>query len=84
MNNIRQVEQTDWPAVWSIIKFADQKGHRHIYEWGNCVPLNVTEQADNVIFFEYTIITNDKISFHCNWVTAKKINRVSPQYLAAG
>jgi len=50
MHNIRKVKETDWPAVWSIIKFTDQKGHRHIYERGNCIPLNVTEQADNVNF----------------------------------
>lgn len=45
-------------------------GSRHIYEWVNDVPLNGTKDADNINFFEYTLIDkhNEK-KFYSSWVT---------------
>ena len=68
----------------NTLEFADQKGRQHIYEWVNSVPLNGSEQADNVNFFEYTIITNDKISFHCSWVTDIPIDQANIKMLVKG
>lgn len=43
---------------------------RHIYEWVNDVPLNGTKDADNINFFEYTLITKlKKQKFYGSWVT---------------
>ena len=47
------------------LEFSDKKGRRHIYEWINGIPLNGTQAADNVNFFEYTIIADDEVSFYC-------------------
>lgn len=46
-------------------EFNDTKG-RHIYEWVNAIPLNESRQDDNVNYLEYTLITDDRISFHCS------------------
>ncbi len=68
----------------NTLEFADQKGRQHIYEWVNGVPLNGSEQAGNVNFFEYTIITNDKIFFHCSWVTDISIDEANIKMLVKG
>jgi len=68
----------------SMLEFADQKGHRHLYEWFNGIPLNGSEHADSVNFFEYTIIANDKISFHCTWVTDIPIDEANVKMLVKG
>jgi len=66
------------------LEFIDQKGRHHIYEWVNGVPLNGTQQADNVNFFEYTIIVNEKKTFHCSWVTDILIDKANVEMLVKG
>jgi hypothetical protein len=68
----------------NTLEFLDSKGRRHLYEWVNDIALNRTEQAGNVNFFEYTIISNDKISFHCTWVTDIPINEANVKMLVKG
>lgn len=66
------------------LEFIDAKGRRHIYEWANGVPLNGTKQADNVNFFEYTIVANGKKTFHCSWVTDMLIDQANIETLVKG
>lgn len=66
------------------LEFSDQKGRRHIYEWINGIPLNGTQAADNVNFFEYTIIADDKVSFYCSWVTDIPIDQANVKMLVKG
>jgi hypothetical protein len=47
----------------------DQKGRRHLYEWVNDIPLNGSKDADNVNYFEYSILKGDKVTYHNSWVT---------------
>ena len=68
----------------SKLKFIDPKGRLHIYEWINGVPLNGTKQADNVNFFEYTIIVNEKKTFHCSWITDILVDRANVELLVKG
>lgn len=52
------------------LDFKDLQGRRHIYEWINDIPLNGTKDANNVNFFEYTLINEkNKQSFYGTWVT---------------
>ena len=52
------------------LEFKDFKGRRHIYEWINDVPLNGTKDADNVNYFEYTLINREnKKGYFGTWVT---------------
>ena len=51
------------------LKIIDLKGYVHLYEWVNDIPLNGTKDADNVNYFEYTILKDNKVNFHCSWVT---------------
>ena len=68
----------------NTFEFSDQKGRHHIYEWFNGLPLNGTKQADNVNFFEYTIIADDKVAFHCSWVTSIPIDQANVKMLVKG
>jgi hypothetical protein len=68
----------------NTLEFIDSKGRRHLYEWVNDVALNGTEQAGNVNLFEYTIFSNDKISFHCSWVTDIRIDEANVKLLVKG
>jgi len=51
------------------IEIKDRKGRRHLYEWTNDIPLNGTKDADNINYFEYTILKGDKVKYHNSWVT---------------
>jgi hypothetical protein len=66
------------------LEFIDQKGRKHIYEWCNGIPLNGSQHADNVNCFEYTILSDDKITFHCSWVTDIPINLSNVKMLVKG
>ncbi len=55
-----------------------------IYEWVNDVPLNGTKNADNVNFFECTILSDDKVTFHCSWVTDIHIDEKNIEMLVKG
>jgi hypothetical protein len=66
------------------LEFNDTKGRRHIYEWVNGIPLNGARQADNVNYFEYTLINGDKVAFHCSWVTDIPIDQANIEMLVKG
>lgn len=66
------------------LEFIDAKKRRHIYEWINGVPLNGTQQADNVNFFAYTLIANGEKTFHCSWVTDMLIDQTNIETLVKG
>lgn len=51
------------------IEITDKKGRRHLYEWVNDIPLNGSRDADNVNYFEYTILKGKKATYHNSWVT---------------
>jgi hypothetical protein len=51
------------------LEYCDLKGRRHVYQWVNDVPLNGSKDADNVNFYEYQIIKDDKITYRNSWVT---------------
>ena len=66
------------------IESFDVKGRRHIYEWVNGLPLNGSQNTDYVNFFEYTIITNGKKTFHCSWVTDIFVDQTNIETLVKG
>jgi hypothetical protein len=51
------------------MEFTDRKGRTHVYEWVNNVPLNGTDDAPMVSYFEYWITEGDKAPYHNSWVT---------------
>jgi len=56
------------------VKFADEKGRVHFYEWMNDIPLNGREDAVSVNYFRCTIIGKDKRgkekrAYRNSWVT---------------
>lgn len=51
---------------WEVI---DKKGKRHRYQWINDVPLNGSNNAQQVNFFQYWIMSGEKATYHNSWVT---------------
>ena len=51
------------------LEITDSKGNRHCYQWVNQVPLNGTKDADEVNFFQYHIVSDNKITYRNSWVT---------------
>ena len=49
--------------------FIDKKGRKHQYRWVNDIPLNGSKDADQVNFFDYRIIKNEKTTYRNSWVT---------------
>ena len=48
----------------------DSKGKRYVYEWINQIPLNGSESADDVDFFQFKIINKaGKVTYKNSWVT---------------
>lgn len=66
------------------LEFHDPKGRLHIYEWVNGVPLNGSQKADNVNFFEYTIMAGQKKNFHCTWITDLPVDQANVETLVKG
>jgi len=56
------------------LTFTDKKGRKHKYRWVNDVPLNGSKDADQVNFFDYCIITNEKTTYRNSWVTDIRVN----------
>lgn len=51
-------------------QYTDSKDRTHIYKWYNSIPLTRTQpENDYVNFFEYSIVSNGKTTFHYSWVT---------------
>ena len=51
------------------LELTDTNGRRHRYRWVNGVPLNGTPNADDVNFFQYELIPDDKVTYRNSWVT---------------
>ena len=52
------------------IERTDGKGRGHKYQWINDIPLNGTQGADQINFFQYWLINkNGKTTYHNSWVT---------------
>ncbi len=45
------------------------KDRCHLYEWSNGIPLNGSKDADNVNFFQYSLLVKGKRTYHNSWVT---------------
>ena len=51
------------------LELVDLKKRRHCYRWVNQVPINGSEKADDVNFFDYRIVSGDKVTYRNSWVT---------------
>ncbi|MCD4812037.1 hypothetical protein K8R14_05615 [bacterium] len=59
----------------ATFQITDHKGYKHLYEWINQIPLNVSPKSENINFLEYTMIRPDgKATYHNSWVTDLEIN----------
>lgn len=68
----------------SSLEYTDIKGRRHCYEWINDIPLNGTKDADNVNYFEYSLIVKGKVTYHNSWVTDITVNENNVVTLVKG
>lgn len=60
----------------------DQEGRRHVYQWANGIPLNGSPKADDVNFFEYSLIRKDgKATVHNSWITDIEIHEANIEEL---
>ena len=78
------VDELKQMKAFSILEFKDNKGRTHSYKWYNGLPLNGTANADNVNFFEYSILDNKKRSYHNTWVTDIPIKKSNIKKLVEG
>jgi hypothetical protein len=69
------VEDLDGLDGVEHLELVDQKGRRHHYRWVNQVPLNGTRDADQINFFEYWLIVNQKATYHNSWVTDQTVSK---------
>jgi hypothetical protein len=69
------VEELDGLSGVEHMELVDQKGRRHHYRWVNQVPLNGTRDADQVNFFEYWLIVDQKATYHNSWVTDQTVSK---------
>jgi len=51
------------------LELVDIKKRRHRYRWVNQVPINGSEKADDVNFFDYQMIVGGKVTYRNSWVT---------------
>jgi hypothetical protein len=58
------VEELDGLGEVEHMELVDKKGRRHHYRWVNQVPLNGTRDADQMSFFEYWLIVDQKANYH--------------------
>jgi hypothetical protein len=68
----------------SRLQFTDFKGRQHLYEWVNEIPLNGTQDADQVNFFHYQLIDKGKITYRNSWVTNIVVNKDNVVQLVKG
>jgi hypothetical protein len=66
------------------LEFSDKLGRRHKYRWVNDVPLNGSRNADQVNFFEYWIMNEDKTTYHNSWVTDLPVTETNVTTLVKG
>jgi hypothetical protein len=56
------------------LELVDIKKRRHRYRWVNQVPINGSEKADDVNFFDYQMIVGGKVTYRNSWVTDISVN----------
>jgi hypothetical protein len=56
------------------LELVDIKKRRHRYRWVNQIPINGSEKADDVNFFDYQIIVGGKVTYRNSWVTDISVN----------
>lgn len=66
------------------LEFVDSDGKRHCYQWINQVPLNGTKDADEVNFFQYQIVSDNKITYSNSWVTDITVDKSNVVDLVKG
>jgi hypothetical protein len=66
------------------LEFTDDKGRKHRYQWVNNVPLNGAKDADEVHFFEYDLIVNDKVTYRNSWVSDIAVDQSNVLELVKG
>ena len=68
------VEEITAMGEAETLELVDIKNRRHLYRWVNQVPINGSEKADDVNFFDYQIIVGDKVTYRNSWVTDIAVN----------
>ena len=63
------VRDLDAHDVVGNLTFTDDKRRIHRYRWVNQVPLNGSKKADKVNFFQYELVSKDKVTYRNSWVT---------------
>jgi len=67
------------------LEIKQPKGKRHEYKWINNVPLNGSENADQVNFFQFKIMDKTgKVTYKNSWVTDISIDRSNIKDLVKG
>lgn len=69
------VEELDGLDGVEHMELRDEKGRRHHYRWVNQVPLNGTQDADHINFFEYWLKVGQKVTYHNSWVTDQSVSK---------
>jgi len=77
------------PDKLNEIRFSDEKGRTHIYEWMNDVALNGSKDSINTNFFRYTIMAadedgNEKINFRNSWISDLVLSRQLIKHFVRG
>jgi hypothetical protein len=66
------------------MKYTDEKGNTHYYEWLNSVPLNMRSDRIRVNFIRYKMISRtSKIIYQNHWVTDLEITNENIKTLVA-
>lgn len=65
----QRVSELDAQGSVSNLTLTDDKGRIHRYRWVNQVPLNGSKGVDNVNFFQYELVSKDKVTYKNSWVT---------------
>lgn len=68
----------------SHLETRDNKGRRHVYRFLNNIPLNGNEETILINYFEYSLIVNEKTTYHNSWVTDIVIDRDNVSHLVKG
>jgi hypothetical protein len=66
------------------LELTDTKGRQHIYRWLNQVPLNGSNDADLVNFFEHWLQVDQKTTYHNSWVTDIAVSKNNVVKLVQG
>jgi len=65
----QRVSELDAHGGVGNLTLTDAKGRTHRYRWANQVPLNGSKGVDDVNFFQYELVSKDKVTYKNSWVT---------------